>query len=74
MVVFKAPYGNAVKKAPTGFSWTTLFFGIWSAVFRGDMRNATFIFVSSIFTLGLAILVWAFIYNNIYISKLRSEG
>jgi len=65
-----------------GFSWTTLFFGFFPALFRGDF--VTFIggFVISVIigliTLGIGAffigLIWAFMYNKYYTRKLLERG
>ena len=61
------------KTAPIGFSWTTLFFGAWPAIFRGDFKWAFIMIISSIFTLGLSCLVFPFLYNKLYIKdRIRS--
>lgn len=62
--------GIESKTAPVGFSWTTCFFGGWPALFRGDWKMALIIFVCSIFTYGLAGVVFAFFYNKMYIKDL----
>lgn len=65
-----------------GFSWTTLFFGFFPALFRGDFL--TFIggffvvIILGFMTLGvgslIAMLVWAFFYNDYYTKKLLECG
>jgi len=65
-----------------GFSWTTLFFGPWPALFRGDFALFFVYFglvvVVAIFTYGLGIwvlgIVWAFIYNRNYTRRLIERG
>lgn len=65
-----------------GFSWTSLFFGFFPALFRGDYITFIGGFVVQViigaFTLGLgaliASIIWAFIYNKYYTSKLLERG
>lgn len=61
-------------RAPVGFSWTTLLFGPWPALFRGDWKWAAIIFGTAIFTGGVSILVFPFIYNKLYIKDLIRDG
>lgn len=61
-------------EAPLGFSWTTLLFGFWPAIFRGDWKWAGIIFVISVITYGLAFIVFAFIYNRLHIKDLIRSG
>lgn len=73
IILQKSPNGPR-KMVPTGFSWTTFFFGIFPALLRGDAKNAAFMFFSALLTLGFAALVWPFIYNDIYINDLKAKG
>ncbi|CAK00191.1 hypothetical protein [Helicobacter acinonychis] len=63
-----------VKKGLVGFSWTTLFFGFFVPAIRGDMGWAILMLIVGIFTLGLANIVFAFIYNKKYTTKLLEDG
>ena len=49
------------KKAPHGFSWTTLFFGPIPALLRGDLKNAAIMFALAIVTLSFAYLYFSFV-------------
>jgi len=66
--------GVEIKHAPIGFSWTTLFFGGWPAIFRQDWLMGFVILVLSLFTWGLAGVVFAFFYNKIYLKSLFEKG
>ena len=63
-----------VKDCKAGFSWTTLFFGIFPALFRGDWKWALIMFICNIATCGFATIVFAFIYNKIYIKGLLEKN
>ncbi|WP_099974587.1 hypothetical protein [Lactobacillus terrae] len=68
-----------------GFSWTTLFFAFFPAIFRKDWKWAGIIFgiyfVANILTLGVAwvggiitAVVFAFLYNGLYVKNLLQKG
>ena len=63
-----------VKIVKEGFSWTMLFFGIFVPLYRGDWKWFLIILIANIFTYGLASVVFAFIYNKIYINDLLEKG
>jgi hypothetical protein len=73
-VMLKHTQSGMVKEVKVGFSWTTLFFGFWPAIFRGDIKWAIIQFIVDLVTLGVAALVWPFIYNKIYIKGLLEKG
>ena len=63
-----------IKVVKEGFSWTMLFFGIFVPLCRGDCKWFLIILVANLFTYGLASVVFAFIYNKIYINDLLEKG
>ncbi len=63
---------NLIKKGLVGFSWTTFFFGFFVPIIRGDARLA--IVVVTLFTFGLSNIVFAFIYNKQYTTRLLESG
>ncbi|KEI09529.1 hypothetical protein [Clostridium novyi] len=65
---------NQLVQAKVGFSWTTFFFGFFPALFRGDWKWAIIMFVASLVTFGFSHIVFAFIYNKIYINDLLNKG
>jgi hypothetical protein len=68
------PTTNQVKQRKLGFSWTTLFFGFWVALFRGDWKWTLIQLLIGIFTFGLSSIVFAFIYNKINLNELIEKG
>jgi predicted component of type VI protein secretion system len=62
------------KDCKVGFSWTSLFFGLFVPLVRGDLKWALISFVLASITLGLSWLVMPFIYNKIYIKSLLEKG
>lgn len=74
--------GYDTKTVKQGFSWTTLFFGFFPALFRGDSTGALLIFVIEVvfslstFGFGFSIvgLIFSFFYNRMYINKLVRQG
>ncbi|WP_240445870.1 HrgC protein [Helicobacter pylori] len=61
---------NLIKKGFVGFSWTTLFFNFWVPVIRGDARWAVIIFIAALFTSFISNMVFAFIHNKQYTTRL----
>ena len=65
-----------------GFSWTTLFFGFFVPLFRGDLKwfivmvIADLLFASLLLGVGIIIpwIVFALIYNDNYIKDLGKKG
>ncbi len=57
-----------------GFSWTTLFFGVFVPLVRGDGKWFLIMLVANLCTFGMASIVFSFIYNKIYINDLLEKG
>ena len=65
-----------------GFSWTTLFFGAFPALFRKDFITfiGTFIvlIILAFLTMGIGsmigMIIWAFMYNKYYTTNLIKKG
>lgn len=73
------------KEVKDGFSWTTLFFGMFVPLIRGDLKWAIIMFVIhsllaplSMMLLGIpnlvASVIFAVKYNGIFIRELREKG
>lgn len=68
------PTTHITKKAPIGFSWTTLFFNFFPALFRGNWKDAFFIAILSVVTYNFAGIVISFLYNKRYALSLIEQG
>ena len=81
MITLKHKDTGALKNCPTGFSWTTFFFGMFVPLIRGDLKWAIILFILAfgigILTFGIGAvvvgIVFAFKYNNIYIRHLMEK-
>jgi len=70
------------KTGYVGYSWTTLFWGWFPPLFRGDFVTAgvlfIILFVLGALTAGIAnlivIIIWPFMYNKYYTTKLIEKG
>lgn len=74
MVIKLKNSNGMVKDCKVGYSWTTLFFGFFPALFRGDWKWALIQFVSELFTCYISSIIFSFIYNKLYINDLLSNG
>lgn len=71
-----------VKEVKKGFSWTFFFFGLFVPLIRGDLKWAAIMFVlqaiAGALTFGIGSfvvsLIFAFVYNKIYIKGLMEKG
>ena len=61
--------GN-LTKGFVGFSWTTLFFGFFVPLCRGDWKWFFIMIIACLLTFGFANFVFCFIYNKIYTKSL----
>ncbi len=60
--------------APSGFSWTTLFFNGFPLLFRGDIKGGLIIIGITSITLGTAHLIFPFMANNMHKKHLFKKG
>lgn len=63
-----------VRVVKEGFSWTTLFFGAFVPLCRGDWKWFLIMIVAAMFTFGLSSVVFCFLYNKFYINDLLEKG
>lgn len=72
-LILEHPNSGIIKKAPVGYSWTTLFLPTLPALFRGDIKG----FFIQLFLDGfliIPILIFPSIYNKQYIQRLLTQG
>lgn len=73
-ITFTNPHSGSIKEAPVGFSWTTIFFDPFPAFMRGHVSYGLVITLLAMITTGLSTIVFAFLYNKMYVEHLISEG
>jgi hypothetical protein len=73
-VKLKDPNTGVLKDVKYGFSWTTLFFGFFPALIRGDWKWAFIQFILQILSINIANIIFAFTYNGIYIRNQLLNG
>lgn len=81
MITLKNINTGVMKQVPTGYSWTTFFFGFFPALFRGDLKWACIFLIANVsiglLTLGIGAfifnIVFAGFYNKIYIKELMGK-
>lgn len=73
-ITFSHEAQQSTVTAPVGFSWTVFFFGFITPVVRQDFKWAFWILVGSLLSFGLSNLIFAFIYNRLFIRQLDQQG
>lgn len=68
------PQTGLMKSGFYGFSWTFLFFGWFVPLFRGELLIALLHFTITVITFGLWQIIFAFLYNKQYTSRLLEKG
>jgi hypothetical protein len=74
IAMMKNKLTGEIKEAPLGFSWTTLLFGVFVPLIRGDFKWFVIFLILAFITAGLVWFVVPFIYNKIYVKELISKG
>jgi hypothetical protein len=73
-IVFEHPVTKEIKEAPVGFSWSTLFLGLFVPIYRGDWKWAIIMLLAGSVTFGISWIVFPFIYNKLYIKDIIKKG
>jgi len=73
MTMFNS-YNGHTKSAPVGFSWTTLFFGPFPSLFRGDWLGFFLILAFNIIFTPITSIAFAFFYNGWHTRRLYNRG
>jgi len=73
-VTLKHPATGLVVSKPSGFSWTTFFFGGLPALFRGDVKHFLIQFFLILPTFGLSGIFYAFKYNKFWAQDMLLKG
>lgn len=79
-VVMVSNEKEKVKESPVGFSWTTLIFGFWPALLRGDFLGALVIMIINagtnfnVILYALSSVLIAIFYNYVYINRKIGQG
>jgi len=73
-IVFEHPVTKEIKETPVGFSWSTLFLGVFVPIYRGDWKWAIIMSLSGLITFGVSWIFFPFIYNKLYIKELIHKG
>lgn len=73
-VLIRHAQSGLTRNGYVGFSWTYLFFGWFVPLFRGELGTAALHLLFSIFTLGLWQLIFCFIYNRQYMTRMLTGG
>ncbi len=73
-ITLRNPQSDHIRQAPVGFSWTVLLFGFFPPLFRGDWKWAVIMLLLALLTWGVSNILFAFLYNKLYIRDLIGAG
>lgn len=74
LIFFENPRTALQRKAPVGYSWTTLFFGPFPLLVRGEMVWFLISLGLAVLSLNISSVVLSFFVNRLYIRDLISQG
>ena len=73
-VMLKHKDTGMMKEAPIGISITTVLFGLFVPLFRGDIKGALIGFIFAWLAWLPGNIIFSFIYNKMYIKDLLMKG
>ncbi|MDY0290598.1 MAG: hypothetical protein RBR15_17380 [Sphaerochaeta sp.] len=73
VVTLQSKSGEKIE-CPIGFSWTTLFFGVFVPLIRGDWKWFVIMLLAGGSTLGISWFVFPFVYNGIFVKDRLGRG
>lgn len=73
-VLIRHPQSGLTRKGYYGFSWTYLFFGFLVPLTRGELGTGGLHLLFGLFTAGLSNLVFCFLYNKQYMTRMLTSG
>jgi len=73
-IVIQNPNNGLTKNGAYGFSWTYLFFGGMVPLYRGEVGIGLIHIILSLCTLGFSNLIFCFIYNKQYMTRMLEKG
>lgn len=65
---------GVLTECKVGFSWTNLFFGFLTPLFRADIKWAIIQFIAAIISYSISLWIFPFFYNKVYIKSLLKKG
>jgi hypothetical protein len=68
------PASGLLKNGYYGFSWTYFFFGWFVPLIRGELGVAILHLILTFFTLGIWQIIFAFMYNKQYMTRMLEKG
>lgn len=73
-ISIKHKESGLMKDAVYGFSWTYLFFGWLVPLIRGELGVAALHVIFTLLTFGLWQIVFCFLYNKQYMTRMLTNG
>ncbi|MDA0747765.1 MAG: HrgC protein [bacterium] len=74
LITFRHSQSGVTKQTKLGFSWTTLLFGLFVPLLRGDLKWTIIMLILAFLTFGISWLIFPFVYNKVYIKSMLESG